>query len=238
MQDKYKKQIEFLNNVNYLIYYFMKKIFFSILVLSLILVGCAKEEAKEKAGEPQAGLANPASVFCEEHGGELEIREGEEGQYGVCKFSDGTECEEWAFYRGECGPEVNDNADNEGKNNNNQKENNEPSVKKGNEDIKVFGIEENQTISSPITIKGEGVAFENTLVVELRNEERQALVQEPTMIRSGGVGEKGPFEITLNFQFSGTSEGFVAIYEESAKDGSEVNLVEIPVKYATSTPEN
>lgn len=49
-------------------------------------------------------LANPASVFCQEQGGQLEIRTDKKtnGQYGVCIFDDKTECEEWAFYRGEC----------------------------------------------------------------------------------------------------------------------------------------
>ena len=50
-------------------------------------------------------LANPASVYCLEHGGESEIREHEDGgQYGVCVFEDGSECDEWAFYRDECKP--------------------------------------------------------------------------------------------------------------------------------------
>ncbi len=52
----------------------------------------------------EPGLANPASVFCEENGGTLEIRDEAEGQVGVCVFADGSECEEWAYYRGECGP--------------------------------------------------------------------------------------------------------------------------------------
>lgn len=48
-------------------------------------------------------MPNPASAYCEEQGGTLEIREDEDGgQYGVCIFDDGSECEEWAFYRGEC----------------------------------------------------------------------------------------------------------------------------------------
>ncbi|NYZ74395.1 DUF333 domain-containing protein [Candidatus Micrarchaeota archaeon] len=47
-------------------------------------------------------MANPASVYCEDNGGTLEIREGEDGQYGVCKLPGGVECEEWAFFRGEC----------------------------------------------------------------------------------------------------------------------------------------
>jgi putative hemolysin len=52
------------------------------------------------AGAP--GLANPASVFCEENGGRLEIRDTDSGQVGWCIFPDGRECEEWAFLRGEC----------------------------------------------------------------------------------------------------------------------------------------
>lgn len=56
-----------------------------------------------------AGLANPASVHCEEQGYTLEIREDADGgQYGVCIFPDGSECEEWAFFRGECGPSPTD----------------------------------------------------------------------------------------------------------------------------------
>jgi hypothetical protein len=50
-------------------------------------------------------MANPASVYCEEQGYRLEMRTDENGTYGVCVFPDGSECEEWAFFRGECGPE-------------------------------------------------------------------------------------------------------------------------------------
>ena len=48
------------------------------------------------------GIANPASTNCIDKGGELIIKEGEEGQIGYCLFDDGSECEEWAFFRGEC----------------------------------------------------------------------------------------------------------------------------------------
>lgn len=53
--------------------------------------------------EKEIGMPNPASVFCEENKGKLEIRTDElGGQVGFCLFEDGSECEEWAFYRGEC----------------------------------------------------------------------------------------------------------------------------------------
>ncbi|MDI6825905.1 MAG: DUF333 domain-containing protein [Candidatus Aenigmarchaeota archaeon] len=53
-------------------------------------------------------FGNPASEYCVEHNGTLEIRADEKGnQYGVCVFSDGSECEEWVYYRGECQPGMN-----------------------------------------------------------------------------------------------------------------------------------
>jgi len=53
----------------------------------------------------EVGLPNPASTYCEAQGYRVEIRTDDQGnQYGVCVFPDGSECDEWAFYRGECGP--------------------------------------------------------------------------------------------------------------------------------------
>lgn len=53
----------------------------------------------------QSGLPNPASVFCEQQGYNLEIRTAADGsQSGVCIFPDGSECDEWAYFHNECGP--------------------------------------------------------------------------------------------------------------------------------------
>jgi putative hemolysin len=71
-----------------------------LLGLALIaLAGCRKPPAVQD----RSGMANPASVYCIQQGGQLEIRTGPDGgQFGVCRFDDGSECEEWAFFRGEC----------------------------------------------------------------------------------------------------------------------------------------
>ncbi len=54
---------------------------------------------------PQASMPNPASVYCTQNGNNLEIRTAADGgQEGVCIFPDGSTCDEWAYYRGECGP--------------------------------------------------------------------------------------------------------------------------------------
>ncbi|MBM3126560.1 MAG: DUF333 domain-containing protein [Chloroflexi bacterium] len=53
----------------------------------------------------QANMPNPASAFCEQQGNRLEIRTAADGsQSGVCILPDGGECDEWAYFRGECGP--------------------------------------------------------------------------------------------------------------------------------------
>ena len=46
-----------------------------------------------------AQLANPASVFCADMDGTLEIITTAEGEAGYCEFPDGNVCEEWAFFR-------------------------------------------------------------------------------------------------------------------------------------------
>ena len=53
-------------------------------------------------------MPNPASVYCKQNGNTLEIHTAADGsQSGVCVFPDGSTCDEWAYYRGECGPHKN-----------------------------------------------------------------------------------------------------------------------------------
>jgi heat shock protein HslJ/putative hemolysin len=71
----------------------------------LWLAGCVPSTATLTAeADNAAGLPNPASVYCEDQGGQLEMRSDGNGTYGVCIFDDGSECEEWAYFRGECLP--------------------------------------------------------------------------------------------------------------------------------------
>lgn len=86
------------------------------IMLSAPLTACKENETNNQpaTAEPnptiipttdQTGLPNPASVYCQEQGYPLEMRQDADGgSYGVCLFPDGSECDEWAFYRGECHP--------------------------------------------------------------------------------------------------------------------------------------
>jgi len=51
-------------------------------------------------------FGNPAAQYCIDNGGYTDIRTNETdgSQYGVCIFSDGSECDEWEYFRGECQP--------------------------------------------------------------------------------------------------------------------------------------
>ncbi len=85
----------------------MKRLLLVVLILGAMTVAAcgAKPTPTPSTFESPLNVPNPASVFCEEKGYQLEIRTAAEGsQTGYCLFPDGTECEEWAFYRGECGP--------------------------------------------------------------------------------------------------------------------------------------
>ncbi len=79
----------------------MKKVI-ATLAIALALASCSSGDEPE---DTSAGVANPASVYCEEQGGTVDIRtDNGGGQYGVCVFADGNEVEEWAYFRGEAEP--------------------------------------------------------------------------------------------------------------------------------------
>jgi uncharacterized protein len=85
----------------------MKRIFTFVIVL-LALTACTEFQGQklESTGTdvPQANMPNPASVYCTQNGNKLEIRTAADGsQYGVCVFPDGSTCDEWSYFRGECG---------------------------------------------------------------------------------------------------------------------------------------
>lgn len=60
-------------------------------ISSFALAGCNKNDDKTQ-------IANPASVYCEENDGTLNLEE------GLCMFDDGSYCEQWSYFRGECQP--------------------------------------------------------------------------------------------------------------------------------------
>jgi putative hemolysin len=97
-----------------------QKIILSLMLLVLIafLLACSsqpqkymlsKEDIQKEREKENTGLANPATMFCmNQSGNSWLLKEDDSGsQYGLCRFSDGSWCEEWDYYRGDCVPGTN-----------------------------------------------------------------------------------------------------------------------------------
>lgn len=61
----------------------------------LTVAGCTQASPETTP----VGMPNPASVYCQQQGGRLEIREGPSGQTGYCHLPDGRIVEEWELFR-------------------------------------------------------------------------------------------------------------------------------------------
>lgn len=73
-----------------------------VFILALLMAACSSTPAPL----PTAAAPNPASAYCAEKGGTLDIRRETNGEVGYCKFADGSDCEEWAYFRNECKPKT------------------------------------------------------------------------------------------------------------------------------------
>ena len=79
-----------------------------VLSLSFLFFGCVAtvDQNNTNATAQNATnttIANPASLYCVNHGGKSTIVTNPDGsQGGVCVLQNGTKCDEWAYYRGEC----------------------------------------------------------------------------------------------------------------------------------------
>ena len=70
----------------------MKKGLFATISCST-LIGCMQTPHN-------IGIANPASEYCIQQGGYLEIKKDQVGnEYGICHLPDGRASEEWEFFR-------------------------------------------------------------------------------------------------------------------------------------------
>ncbi len=82
--------------------------FIPFIIILLAITACTAPHVRPPAptatSTPPVNMPNPASVYCVQHGNKLEIHTAADGcQSGVCVFPDGSTCDEWSYFRGECG---------------------------------------------------------------------------------------------------------------------------------------
>lgn len=87
-----------------------------------------------------------------------------------------------------------------------------------------------QVITSPVKISGSARVFEATVSYRLRDTNGTVIAQGNTMASEGAPG-RGDFNAELAFSTGGPGKGQIEVFEASAKDGSDINKVIIPVQW-------
>jgi len=85
-------------------------------------------------------------------------------------------------------------------------------------------------VGSPLMISGSNNTFESTVSIRLEDAAGETLGEGFTT-GTGEMGSWGPFEASLEFDPGGATTGTLLVFESSAQDGSEINVVEIPVRF-------
>ncbi len=91
-----------------------------------------------------------------------------------------------------------------------------------------------QEVTSPLRVTGAANTFEATFNYELTDTDG-LIVDENFVTATSGTGTRGTFDFTTDrFTVPFDGIGSLIVFELSAKDGSRINLVEIPVRMRAS----
>lgn len=93
----------------------------------------------------------------------------------------------------------------------------------------------NAPVGNPIIASGKGIAFENTIQLRVRDANDQVLGESFATAYAPEYDAPGPWRVAVAYRAPTTATGFFEAYESSAKDGSELHLVRVPVTFAKDT---
>ncbi len=98
--------------------------------------------------------------------------------------------------------------------------------------IHVFSPKPGDEIGLPVIIQGEARTFERHFSYRVINAKGTVLVEGAAM-SSGKVdiGQFDPFTVSVNYPDPKTASGSIEVFEYSARDGSEINNVIVPVMF-------
>lgn len=98
--------------------------------------------------------------------------------------------------------------------------------------IKVFSPKPNDEIGPELIIKGEARVFENQFAWRVRDTDGAILATGSGYANAPDVGQFGAFTISAAYKKPTGQTGTVEVFNYSPKDGSEVDLVQIPVRFS------
>jgi germination protein M len=86
-----------------------------------------------------------------------------------------------------------------------------------------------EEVTSPLRVTGTANTFEATFSYELTDTDG-LIVAEDFVTATSGTGTRGTFDLTAPFTVKFDGVGSLIVFERSAKDGSRINLVEVPLR--------
>jgi germination protein M len=85
------------------------------------------------------------------------------------------------------------------------------------------------TVGSPMHITGTANVFEAVFKVNIVNWDG-LIIAEKTVTASSGTGTRGTFDVKIPFGVDRAGLGGLIVFSDSPKDGSHINVVEIPLQ--------
>jgi germination protein M len=84
-------------------------------------------------------------------------------------------------------------------------------------------------VGSPLRVTGTANTFEATFLINIVNWDG-LIIADQVVTATSGSGTRGTFDVTIPFEVDREGLGALIVFENSAKDGSPLNVVEIPLQ--------
>ena len=97
--------------------------------------------------------------------------------------------------------------------------------------IRVAEPQANAEIGLPFTLSGEARTFESTVNFRIRDEDGSILHEDFTTALVSENGTFGEFSTEVSYPAPKGTTGMIEVFEYSAQDGSEINMVRIPIVF-------
>jgi germination protein M len=85
------------------------------------------------------------------------------------------------------------------------------------------------TVSSPVRITGTANVFEAVFSVNIVDWDGLIIADE-VVTATSGTGTRGTFDVTIPFEVDAAGPGGIIVFAESPQDGSQIDVIEIPVE--------
>jgi len=98
--------------------------------------------------------------------------------------------------------------------------------------ITIISPKANETVSFPFVVKGEARVFENQFNIRIKSYDGAILYEDIVMANAPDMGQFGPYEKNIDYLLKQPENNnlILEVLDYSAKDGSEQDLVSVPIK--------